>query len=148
MKTVFPDRKRFAPELKMTPMIDVIFLLLIFFVCTANFQPLESLLPTNMSLSGTSPVEIEMPTPENLDVARIVLTWDEKKPAWAVEGNRCASLQELRVLLNRLREAKPDLPVIIDSEKNVPMEHVIDVYDAARWAGLSHIQFAAEKEKK
>ena len=145
MKAVFPDRKKSTPELKMTPMIDVIFLLLIFFVCTANFKPLESVLPTNMSLTGSSAVEVVLPKPENLDVARIVLTWDGQ-PAWTVEGNRCGSLRDVRSLLNRLREAKPDLPVIIDSEKNVPMEHVIDVYDAARWTGLSRIQFAAAKE--
>ncbi len=148
MKTVFPDRKRTAPELKMTPMIDVIFLLLIFFVCTANFQRLESVLPTNMSLTGSSAVRRDMPMPEHLDVARIVLTWNQERPAWSVEGNRCTSLREVRTLLNRLREAKSDLPVIIDSEKNVPMEHVIDVYDAARWAGLSRIQFAAEKNAR
>ncbi len=134
----------------MTPMIDVIFLLLIFFVCTANFQQIESMLPTNMSLAGSSTAEIEIPRPENLDVARIVLAWNNDAetpgPTWTVEGNRCASLRDVRALLNKLRAAKPDLPVIIDSENAVPMEHVIDVYDAARWAGLSHIQFAAEKE--
>ncbi|MEA1952290.1 MAG: biopolymer transporter ExbD, partial [Planctomycetota bacterium] len=32
-------------DVKMTPMIDVIFLLLIFFVCTASFQMLEEVLP-------------------------------------------------------------------------------------------------------
>ena len=39
-------------EVKMTPMIDVIFLLLIFFVCTASFRAVEEVLPTNLSLPG------------------------------------------------------------------------------------------------
>ena len=37
----------------MTPMIDVIFLLLIFFVCTASFQAPEQILPTNLRLPGS-----------------------------------------------------------------------------------------------
>ena len=44
------DRGRL--DVKMTPMIDVIFLLLIFFVSTASFQAAEETLPTNLSLPG------------------------------------------------------------------------------------------------
>ncbi|MDR0704353.1 MAG: biopolymer transporter ExbD [Planctomycetaceae bacterium] len=143
MKTVFSNRKPKTPELKMTPMIDVIFLLLVFFVCTANFMPLEGILPTNMSLSGNSVVEIVLPKPETLDVARILLTFDGS-PHWQVEGNQCHSLREVREILQKLREIRRDIPVIIDSNENVPMEHVIDVYDVCRIAGLSQIQFAAK----
>ena len=39
-------------DVKMTPMIDVIFLLLIFFVCTARFRASEEVLPTSLSLPG------------------------------------------------------------------------------------------------
>jgi biopolymer transport protein ExbD len=143
MKTVFSNHKPKTPELKMTPMIDVIFLLLVFFVCTANFTPLEGILPTNMSLSGNSVVEIVLPKPENLDVARILLTFDGS-PHWQVEGNQCHSLRDVREILQKLREIRQDIPVIIDSNENVPMEHVIDVYDVCRIAGLSRIQFAAK----
>lgn len=129
----------------MTPMIDVIFLLLIFFVCTANFQPLEGTLPTNMALSGSSAVEIVLPDPRQVDVARIRLTF-EGSAHWQVEGNSCTSLREVRDLLVRLREIKADLPVIIDCAGNVPMEHLIDLYDICRAAGLSRIQFAAAQK--
>jgi biopolymer transport protein ExbD len=127
----------------MTSMIDVIFLLLVFFVCTANFIPLEGMLPTNMSLSGSSAVEIVLPKPENLDVVRILLTFDGL-PHWRVEDNQCHSLREVQTILQKLREIRQDIPVIIDSNENVPMEHVIDVYDICRIAGLSQIQFAAK----
>ncbi|MBR6480362.1 MAG: biopolymer transporter ExbD, partial [Thermoguttaceae bacterium] len=40
------------PELKMTSMIDVIFLLLIFFVLTANFNEIEMFLRMNLSAPG------------------------------------------------------------------------------------------------
>ncbi|MDR2757328.1 MAG: biopolymer transporter ExbD [Planctomycetaceae bacterium] len=144
MKTVFFNRKTKTLELKMTPMIDVIFLLLVFFVCTASFIPPEGVLPTNMSLPGSSVTEIVLPKPDNLDVARILLTFDGS-PHWRVEGNQCHSLRDVRTILQKLREIRQDIPVIIDSNENVPMEHVIDVYDSCRIAGLSQIQFAAKQ---
>jgi biopolymer transport protein ExbD len=146
MKTVFPNRKTKSPELRMTPMIDVIFLLLVFFVCTASFVPPEGMLPTNLSQSGST-VEIILPKPEQLDIVRILLTFDQT-PHWKVEGNLCRSLQEVRQILNKLCELRQDIPVIIDSEETVPMEHVIDVYDSCRAAGLSKIQFAAKSNTK
>ncbi len=143
MKTTVPDCRAKSPELKMTPMIDVIFLLLIFFVCTANFQALEGLLPTNMSLPGSMAAEVVLPDPENLDTATVVLRY-EAGPLWQIEGNQCASLADVRAVLQKLREVQADLPIIIDSHDNVPVEHVIDVYDACRAVGLTRIQFAAE----
>jgi biopolymer transport protein ExbD len=147
LKTVFPQRKKRTPELRMTPMIDVIFLLLVFFVCTANFQQIEGVLPTNMSLSGSSPIEIVLPKLENLDTAQIRLTFDNV-PHWQIEGNQCRSIQNVQEVLQKLREIRQDIPVIIDSSENVPMEHVIDVYDACRSAGLSRIQFAAKQNEQ
>ncbi|MDR0871348.1 MAG: biopolymer transporter ExbD [Planctomycetaceae bacterium] len=138
--------KNKPPELRMTPIIDVIFMLLIFFVCTANFRSLEGVLPTDMSLPGTSAAQFVLPVPEKLDSARITLTFD-RSPHWTVESNQCRTLAEVRTLLRQLREAKKDLPVIIASEQNVPMEYVIDLYDACRAAGLSKIQFAATAVK-
>jgi biopolymer transport protein ExbD len=145
MKHVFSQPRK-TPELRMTPMIDVIFLLLIFFVCTANLQQIEETLPTNMSLSGSSAVEIVLPKPENLDRIKILLTFDNV-PHWKVEGKQYGSLREVRGMLQKLCEIRQDIPVIIDSAENVPMEHVIDIYDVCRLAGLSKIQFAVKQNK-
>ena len=54
------DRINF--DVKMTPMIDVVFLLLIFFVCTASFQIAEALLPAPLAYAGNvqTPTEIDI----------------------------------------------------------------------------------------
>ena len=145
MKTVFTTRRWSSPELKMTPMIDVIFLLLIFFVCTASFQRGEELLPTNMSLPGSSAIEVALPDPQRLEAVRLRLTYDER-PHWQVEGNRCETARDVRILLGRLAALKRSLPIIIDADANVPMDCVIDLYDWARLAGFEQIQFAAAKQ--
>ena len=136
-----PPRKKPA-ELNMTPMIDVIFLLLVFFVCTANFLPPEEILPMDMTLPGSVPAEVVLPDPVNLDTVLVqILAGDELR--WQVEGNLCTSLLEVQNILRLIRDIKPDIPVIIASADSVPMEKVIDLYDVCRLTGLSRIQFSA-----
>ena len=128
----------------MTPMIDVIFLLLIFFVCTANFMPMEKLLPMNTTLSGNVSTDIVLPDPVDLDIAVVQIFFDQQ-PYWQIEGNRPATLRDVQEILRLIRDIKPDIPVIIESADNVPMENVIDICDICHRLGL-HVQFAAWEE--
>ncbi|MDR0390278.1 MAG: biopolymer transporter ExbD [Planctomycetaceae bacterium] len=148
MKTIYLKQKKITPELKMTAMIDVIFLLLIFFICTANFRTSETLMKTNMSLPNNTNNGITLLIPElsEIDVAIIKITFD-KTPQWHIAGKECKSIEQLYTLLIELRNIQKDLPVVIDSNPNVPMMHVIDAYDSCRAAGLTKIQFAANKQK-
>ena len=142
MRAVFTPHRCGTPELRMTPMIDVIFLLLIFFVCTASFQQSEEMLPTNMSLPESSLVEVPLPDPQHLDAVRLRLTYDGR-PRWQIESLSCKTAKDVRFNLGRLAAVKRSLPVIIDADDNVPMECVIDLYDWSRLAGFTQIQFAA-----
>jgi len=147
--------RRFSPyrdgrerlDVKMTPMIDVIFLLLVFFVATASFQAIEEVLPTRFTLPGAVASQVQI-DPEIVDLDEIVIDvgWRSGRPTWEVVGVEYASLAELGAVLRQTREIKPDLPVILDVEASVPMEHVIDVYDLCRAVGLERIQFAASGE--
>jgi len=134
-------------DVKMTPMIDVIFLLLVFFVATASFHAIEEVLPTRFTLPGTAASQAPI-DPEIIDLDEIVIDvgWRAGRPAWEIAGRQYASLAELGAVLSATRELKPDLPVILDVEGPVPMEHVIDVYDLCRAVGLERIQFAASRE--
>ncbi len=135
-------------EVKMTPMIDVIFLLLIFFVCTASFRVPEQVLPAQMPASGTMAADVEIPDVED-DLGEIVVKvlWrrvDGKwNPRWEIDGRRYEDLTHVGNVLRAIREVKADLPVILDVEPPVPMEHVIDVHDLCLRVGLEQIQFAA-----
>jgi biopolymer transport protein ExbD len=130
-------------ELQMTPIIDVIFLLLIFFMCTAQFYLQEEILPMDTTLPGSVPAEMVLPDPLHLDTVLIQIFFDQKTH-WQIEGNRCSTLHEVQNILRLLRDVKPDIPVIIESADGVPVEKVIDVYDVCRSVGLSRIQFAAQ----
>ena len=146
---------RHALEVSMTPMIDVVFLLLIFFVCTASFQMPESILPSNLQLPGTS----NEPAPLDLDkveleriVVRITGSRNGISASRALDGpsqirytlndQPCESLTQLGELLRRLARIDASLPVVLDIAGEVPLGSAIDVYDACRLARFEQIQFA------
>ncbi|MDO4550291.1 MAG: biopolymer transporter ExbD [Planctomycetia bacterium] len=132
-------------SLQMTSMIDVIFLLLIFFAWTSNFQIPEQLMPSPlMTMLGNIPSseEVEIP-PDILDLGEIIIGFHfEKNPFWDIHGTRYDSLSAVTSVLNQLAQQSSEIPVIFDVDGNVPMMYVISIQDAARLAGFKHIQFA------
>ena len=132
-------------EIKMTPMIGVVFLLLVFFVWTASFHAVEYLLPSSLSQKqGTGQtVNVDEPPPE-IEFEDIVvrISFTNNQPAWSVNGQPVASLSEVRNRLALVADIKIDSPVILHPDETVPVGNVIDVYDATRLAGFTQIQFA------
>jgi len=137
-------------DVKMTPMIDVIFLLLIFFVSTASFQAPEASLPTNLSLPGVvsdvEPIDLEL---EDLEEIVVEILWRDGHAGWQINERELASLDEVRAVLQAAADVKIDLPVILDVEDKdrVPIEDVIDVCDVCRQIGLERVKFAASVEQ-
>jgi biopolymer transport protein ExbD len=135
-------------DVKMTPMIDVIFLLLIFFVCTASFHPPEQILPTRLSLPGSIETQLP-PDPDVVDLEKIVikLLWRNAggvwRAEWQINEEDYDQLSEVREVLLGIRAIQSDLPVILDVEPDVPMDDVIDLYDLCLEVGLQRVQFAA-----
>lgn len=130
-------------EVKMTPMIDVIFLLLIFFVCTASFQAPEEVLPANLSMPGSIDDVVIDEQLEDLDEIIVKVLWREGRPRWQINQRDYNQLGQVHAVLRAAAGVKIDLPVILDVEGQVPLENVIDVYDLCRRIGLTRIQFAA-----
>ena len=130
--------------MNMTPMIDVIFQLLIFFLCTSNFIQPERLLSTNLSLPGAVQSPDALP-PELIDLDEAVIEiHTDGSLYWLIAGVRYDSLETVGATLKALSEMKSDLPVLLDIDPEIPLGNVIDVYDLCRLCGLSKVQFAAE----
>lgn len=130
-------------SLAMTPMIDVVFLLLIFFICTANFQPVEQSLPTSLVLSGQQ--EIDAPVEEEPELEEVILLGETRGggTVWSVNGQPTADAAELGEMLNSLASIDRGLPVIVDADGQTPLGEVINVYDTSRAAGFLTVRFAA-----
>ena len=125
----------------MTPMIDVVFQLLIFFLCTASFQLTEQSLPTTLPPSGAAtykpPTEVQ-----ELELIKIGLSQRGRDLRIDLNGNPCASVNELRDRLRQLL-ALAALPAVLDVSGEVELGHVVTVYDTCLVVGLKDIHFAA-----
>ncbi len=130
----------------MTPMIDVVFLLLIFFVCAAAGQVRESVLPTEMTASGN--VESSEPVEQDPWIVEVWLTLQTDETGQTVigmsGGRQFPNVEALTEPLTTLAELTPENPVILDIGPNVPMRDVIAVYDLCRRVGFESINFAAK----
>lgn len=148
MRTTWRPERKPAPALgaSMTPMIDVVFLLLIFFVCTASFQPVETLLPSDLLLAGAGDLDVPLEKTPKLERVVIYLERAAGQTTWRVNETRCEGLGKLRALLAKLAAIETSLPVVVDPAHDVPLGEVVHGYDAARAAGFVDIKFAASAE--
>ena len=130
----------------MTAMIDVVFLLLIFFVCTASFQAVEYVLPSSLLVSSNAAVDVPIEPPEELERIVVEVLAKEGGTHWTVNDQPCSSRLQLQELLAAIAGIDRSLPVVVDCDDSVPLGEAIAVYDLARAVGLEKVQFAAEAE--
>ena len=130
----------------MTPMIDVVFQLLVFFICTVNFQVFEELLPTNLALAGSTTPDTPIDVDPDLEHVVVKAAGGEGQVDWIVNERPCDSLMEVERVLRVVAEIDAWLPVILDVAPEVPLGDMIDVYDLCRIVGFERIQFAASRE--
>ena len=132
----------------MTPMIDVVFLLLVFFVWTASFQTIEYVLDSQIAAQqGTNPSEDTQLTPptDNEDVlVRIESVAGDL--VWSVSQRSATSLADVKERLMRLADVDASVKVILHPDPEVPLEFVIGAFDAAQLAGFTQVVFAVNAE--
>ena len=132
----------------MTPMIDVVFLLLVFFVWTASFQIVEHILPSEMSAEmGSDPIENVDPPPED-DFEDIVVRigWSGDAASYQINNQPVASLEAVQTQLAAISDIQVDAPVILHPEPLVPLGFVIETYDIAKMAGFEKVSFAVNPQ--
>lgn len=136
-------------ELKMTPMIDVVFLLLIFFVWTSSFELPEFDLPSAIAEPPAGGTEVNtQPAPaEAFDEIVIRLSVRDANVVIELNGQPLADTNELRVRLEEILALGVQPPVIIDPSLEVTMNVAVKAYDAARLAGADRVLFAARPEE-
>ncbi len=133
----------------MTPMIDVVFLLLIFFVWTAGTQVVEYLLQSQLSAqTGNLPAQVTDPLPEqDFDKVVIRLRWDEGLPDWSINDQPLATIVEVAGTLQTLAGINGDARIVIHPDPPVPLGFVIELFDEARLAGFSKISFTVSQQQ-
>ncbi len=133
----------------MTPMIDVVFLLLVFFVWTASFAVVEQVMPSQLSqAAGTDPVEsVDVPEPADLDNLVIRIKFEGNSPSWFVSDQPLPDLAAVKQQLATIADISTDAPVILYPDQEVPLEHIVNAWDAAKVSGFAKVQFAVSGGK-
>ena len=134
-----PVRKR-SPDVNLTPLIDVVFLLLIFFMVSTTFQK-DAVI--EVELPGVSP---ETSAPEAEPPESIELTVDREGNYYindkALVNN---SMDTLVRAIEKEAGERRDMPFVINADAEASHQSVIRVMDAAGFSGFQKITFAAKR---
>ena len=123
-------------NINLTPLIDIVFLLLIFFMLTANFIEKEGM-KINVPETKSSPSPVKK---ENL----IIYLTRENKIFY--KGKFVSKEQLLKILKHDLLE-NPDKIVILKSDKNANVGIAVEILDIAKMAGAKKFVIATKKKQ-
>lgn len=122
-----------ATEVQMTPMIDVVFLLLCFFVTSQIYAQWETEIDITLPTAQTGQTPQRLPGEIIINVLQTGET---------VVNGRTVSEAELGDMLARLADLFPGQPVLLRADKATAYENVIRVLDQCRQADIWNISFA------
>ncbi len=139
---------RFSYALKMTPMIDMIFLLLIFLLVAGKWRPAENFLPLKMPTAQAS--EQTMPRPEPLIIkisatkTGCVASIDQNEKIKIenknIEANLAVLLKKIQDRLKQQKRYASD-PVEIICSPDLKWDHLAKIYNSLFGAGITDITF-------
>lgn len=123
----FISTKRIQPAVPIISLIDILAILLIFFIATTTFKRKEALV--NVSL----PKSTEMASStEKLTRITLAVTKDEE----IMLGEDAVTLENLTQALNDLKRNQPDIKLQLKVDKNVELGMVVKIWDNARKANI------------
>ena len=131
------DRPTSRPSL--TPLIDVTFLLLLFFLLTFTFRQAEGLIPG--TLPGRGPDGMLIPDPIVVDVVRPLDTTRADAGVFFIEGERFDTSEGLYNRLTKMQQ-RITRPVKIKPSRGVRWEHVVDAFSQAVRAKCENVGFS------
>lgn len=134
MKRVTRKSQEDDTKIDITPMLDVVFIMLIFFIVTASF----------IKESGAN---VDKPTAETFEKkpkATILLAINEKDEIWL--DRRKLDPRAVKANINRLRAENPEGEVIVQADIESTAETVMKVVEALKDAGIQLPTIATESE--
>lgn len=115
-----------------TPMLDVVFIMLIFFIVTATFVK-EAGIDVDKPEAATAIVQ---------EKASILVAIDADDRVWI--NRREVDIRSVRSIIERLHAENPKGTVVIQADRNSRNDMLVRVMDASRRAGVYEIALAAD----
>lgn len=125
------NRKNDESKIDLTPMLDVVFILLIFFVVTASFLK-ETALDIEGQDANNNPPPIDPDQPQN-----ILISINGQDQIFFNQER--VELSAVRARVAQQRAENPAASLIVKPDKSSTANSLVGVMDAARSAGVSSI---------
>ena len=116
----------------MTPMLDIVFIMLIFFIVTTSFVK-ESGISVNRPVAESSVRQ---------ERGNILVGINEAGEIWI--DKRAVDVRAVRANILRLKAMNPESAVIIQADHNAKTGLLVEVMDQVRLAGVENVSIAAE----
>lgn len=127
-------RRKQQAELNMTPLIDMVFILLIFFIVTTSFVK-EAGVEINRPVANTAVVN---------ESTSLIIGITENNEVW-IEG-KVYDIRSVRGYMNRFLAETPEGSVVITADKECYSGLLIKVLDSCREAGATNLSVAARTQ--
>jgi len=122
-----------SAEIDMTPMLDIVFIMLIFFIVSTTFVR-ESGVDINRPVSSTAATK---------ESSGAMLAITAEGDIWL--DRKQIDLRMVRPTLERLKVEQPDIGVIIQSDKDAKTGILIKVLDQVKLSGIDKVSVAAKE---
>jgi biopolymer transport protein ExbD len=135
-------RRREGPQLpsfQIAPMIDIIFLLLCFFVASQIFSQWETEIDIQLPTAQTGKIPERLPGEIVINIVR---------DGTVIVNRQTLNEPALRSLLGRIAKLFGGQPVLIRADQGTEYRHVIRVLDLCRQSDIWNISFAASGTEK
>jgi biopolymer transport protein ExbD len=134
MRQMFADTEgqQEESEINITPMLDVVFIMLIFFIVTASF----------VKEAGIDVNRPDAQTAELKEKANILIAITAQNQIFV--DRRRVDPRAVRANIERLHAENPQGTVVIQADKEAKTETLIQVMDASRQAGVYDVAIAAQ----
>ena len=128
------------PEVNLTPLIDVVFILLIFFMVSTTFQK-ESEINIELPEASGEPLE------ERKDQLEIII---DAEGHYFIDEQQVVNteLATLKKAIQKFLGEQRDLPVVIRADRTTPYEAVIRAMDATAQLGLVNMSLATSQPEE
>ena len=137
-KLINPEEARQRPMIQMAPLVDIVFLTLIFFMTLSIFNQLESELSISVPKAKESKDAQRSP-------GEIIINVTEDGSV--IVNQRQLKYSELEEMLKRISALFPNQPVIIRADEKTYHKFVVNVLDACAAADIWNISFSTIKEE-
>jgi biopolymer transport protein ExbD len=128
------DNEEEAEEINLTPMLDVVFIMLIFFIVTATF----------IKEAGIQVDRPDTTTAESQEDAAILIAISSNDEIWIDKQERDA--RDVRGIIERLHAENPKGSIVIQADEESTNEVLVQILEAAKAAGVTNVALASDDD--